>query len=70
MTRPCLREQLAVSRVLQQPVQRMMLFDLSVLMTQTLPERAREVVTGAQRIPERAAGRAFGVLEETRGKDT
>lgn len=70
MTRPCLREQLAVSGVLQQPVQRMMLFDLSVLMTQTLPERAREVVTGAQRNPEQAAGRAFGVLEETQGEDT
>ena len=70
MTGPCLREQLAVSRVLQQPVQRMMIFDLNVLMTQALLERAQEVVKGAQRNPEQAAGRAFGVLEGKQGKDT
>ena len=48
----------------------MMIFDLNVLMTQALLERAQEVVKGAQRNPEQAAGRAFGVLEGKQGKDT
>lgn len=48
-----------VSRVFPQPPQRTLSFDLNVLMTRVLLERAPETLQGARRNPGQAARRDF-----------